>query len=996
MIFPALLATIETLVLGGTTDAVREAIRAAERSGGPDRVLLLAPRPYLGEDVAGTLELFGPAEIDLDDPVARAIWIGDEKPLTCAYTLTPASSAPHADSGNMLFDGRSDNVETESVQVSGPKGRIDFRLGGRRLVKSVELVVFGVNWKNTVKEVHLAYRDEKGQTPVVSLPRVLNYSGVQRHVYRVDLNREIDNLAVGFTTAEGQERVLLGEATIRVANDGNARRVPTPLEVKSALDELLNSRGIAYRTGVMVTGVVRDETGKVTGVTTASRQGERTFRAANVVDATRCGLVTLLAGGGTAGVSTDVTCSRVVISTTRPAAEGLTVEELPLTVPVWFQGTSSNKGTSSTAKAYRCSFKASVKELAMPVIAELEQRARDLTRTPGEVDSADELVMSPLRLERHNEGVTRPPRTVDYDVVVIGGGAAGAPAAIAAARAGAKTLVVDYMPRLGGVGVSGMIGYYWYGNVCGFTQEVDDGVRALGYGCWRMGKAEYWRSEVRKAGGDIWHESIGFDVERDGNAVKAVKVATPCGVYVVRAKTVIDATGAADLAAKAGAETEWISAKELTVQGAGMPTIHLGWRYANSDWGYVDDNDVTDAWLFGLRARRGGKGSWDVAQLLATRERRRMIGEYVVKPLDVYNERKFRDTIAQGRTDFDTHGPTVDNACLVGEFNGKRIFSLNIPFRALLPKGVENLAVIGIGASAHRDAMPFMRMQADVQNEGYAAGHAAAMATRGNVAIRNVDVRALQRHLVEKGIVPAEALTWEDSPPVTDGEIAAAVKMVGDGYKGANIVLSDPARALPLLREAYRAATGEKAKLCYAYVLGILGDATGVETLVAQALKPTGERLVVNTGNKSSFGRRLNEFPSQLVALGRTKSPRAVPAIKSEICRMKSSWDSQLARAIDLACEAMPSPEFAEDLAEVLLRPKMSGYAKRGMAAASPRGGFGAQEDESQVMRELHLARALWLCGDRDGLAKGILEAYARDPRGIFAAHARAVLETRR
>ena len=48
MLFPALLAAIETLVLGGTTDAVGEAMKAAERSGDPRRVLLLAPRPYLG------------------------------------------------------------------------------------------------------------------------------------------------------------------------------------------------------------------------------------------------------------------------------------------------------------------------------------------------------------------------------------------------------------------------------------------------------------------------------------------------------------------------------------------------------------------------------------------------------------------------------------------------------------------------------------------------------------------------------------------------------------------------------------------------------------------------------------------------------------------------------------------------------------------------------------------------------------------------------------
>lgn len=32
----------------------------------------------------------------------------------------------------------------------------------------------------------------------------------------------------------------------------------------------------------------------------------------------------------------------------------------------------------------------------------------------------------------------------------------------------------------------------------------------------------------------------------------------------------------------------------------------------------------------------------------------------------------------------------------------------------------------------------------------------------------------------------------------------------------------------------------------------------------------------------------------------------------------------------------------------------------------------------------------------KDGLAKGILEAYAKDPRGIFAKHAQAVLKMKR
>jgi hypothetical protein len=44
------------------------------------------------------------------------------------------------------------------------------------------------------------------------------------------------------------------------------------------------------------------------------------------------------------------------------------------------------------------------------------------------------------------------------------------------------------------------------------------------------------------------------------------------------------------------------------------------------------------------------------------------------------------------------------------------------------------------------------------------------------------------------------------------------------------------------------------------------------------------------------------------------------------------------------------------------------------------------------ALRELVLARALYRCGDCDGLGEEILRNYARDMRGHFVRHARAVL----
>jgi hypothetical protein len=93
---------------------------------------------------------------------------------------------------------------------------------------------------------------------------------------------------------------------------------------------------------------------------------------------------------------------------------------------------------------------------------------------------------------------------------------------------------------------------------------------------------------------------------------------------------------------------------------------------------------------------------------------------------------------------------------------------VNIPYRCLLPKGLEGILATGLGISMHRDAIPLVRMQACIQNQGYAAGLAAAMASRDGVPLRGIDIRALQRKLVEIGNLPEEVLQQQDSLPMSD------------------------------------------------------------------------------------------------------------------------------------------------------------------------------------------------------------------------------------
>ena len=74
-------------------------------------------------------------------------------------------------------------------------------------------------------------------------------------------------------------------------------------------------------------------------------------------------------------------------------------------------------------------------------------------------------------------------RYPDYDVAVIGGGMAGITAAIASARNGAKTIMIEKNGWLGGIGIVGATGLHSFFNIfndkfiCNPTQCINDNLR---------------------------------------------------------------------------------------------------------------------------------------------------------------------------------------------------------------------------------------------------------------------------------------------------------------------------------------------------------------------------------------------------------------------------------------------------------------------------------------------------------------------------------------
>jgi hypothetical protein len=168
-----------------------------------------------------------------------------------------------------------------------------------------------------------------------------------------------------------------------------------------------------------------------------------------------------------------------------------------------------------------------------------------------------------------------------YDVVVCGGGTSGIAAALAAARDGAKTLLIERVGQIGGqMCFSGPPGfsYAWLYNARG--ERIIGGIvwetyqRLLKEGHAMPEHHQKWRGAyqfslvdpdwwgllmydlLEEAGCELMLHTVVTDVIRKGSDIRGVICEHPGGQSMVLAKVVIDCTGEGEIAYRAGAETE--------------------------------------------------------------------------------------------------------------------------------------------------------------------------------------------------------------------------------------------------------------------------------------------------------------------------------------------------------------------------------------------------------------------------------------------------------
>ena len=177
-----------------------------------------------------------------------------------------------------------------------------------------------------------------------------------------------------------------------------------------------------------------------------------------------------------------------------------------------------------------------------------------------------------LRAAPEIHGVT-PRKTIQADVLVCGAGCAGTAAALAAARAGAKVLLVEKAPFAGGIITS--VGLPYFDGIAHITTKR---VVVRGIALELLSKSGVCAPDAKtvakhnptipntfefkllldrifqehKDNLTVLFNSFVCDVRSDGGRIQSVIVANKDGLVNVQAKTVIDCTGDADVAAWSG------------------------------------------------------------------------------------------------------------------------------------------------------------------------------------------------------------------------------------------------------------------------------------------------------------------------------------------------------------------------------------------------------------------------------------------------------------
>ncbi|MEW6299113.1 MAG: FAD-dependent oxidoreductase [Thermodesulfobacteriota bacterium] len=406
------------------------------------------------------------------------------------------------------------------------------------------------------------------------------------------------------------------------------------------------------------------------------------------------------------------------------------------------------------------------------------------------------------------------PVKAETEVLVIGGGAAGVAAAVAAARHGAEVLLVERLGYLGGLATGGLIillltlddgrGRQVIGGLC---QEVTERLAKRG-AAYFPAKAEWGSPEdalIRRdrRWGLVWGHgphrvrySVAYDPEElkfvlnhlvegskarlllhayacdalvEGERVTGVIFQSKSGRFAVLAKVVIDASGDGDVFASAGAAYEkeavlpWLWFCMGGVEDAAAAIEAGGWFFHT-----VGEGRVLFPWGATERvSRKIDATDPDDLTYAEVESRKRVMEEvdrlrrdmpgfarahvcHIADQLGITESRRLVGEYVLARDDIDT--PCEDVIAITGHWT-KYGALYYIPYRSLLPQEFSNLLVAGRCISVDHRVHHATKEIPPCMATGEAAGTAAALAVRAGREPKQLDVVGLQRRLEESGAI---------------------------------------------------------------------------------------------------------------------------------------------------------------------------------------------------------------------------------------------------
>lgn len=428
----------------------------------------------------------------------------------------------------------------------------------------------------------------------------------------------------------------------------------------------------------------------------------------------------------------------------------------------------------------------------------------------------------------------RTPIVAEADVVVLGGGPAGVAAATAAARHGARTLLIERYGFLGGMGTAAMVT-----NFCGLHALIGGEVRQIVHGIADdildrlkqldglntphvvLGKTAAQSYDVSAyklalddmvlgAGAAVRFHALAVGSVMARQRIRALLVETKSGRGAIAADQFIDCSGDADLAHWAGApydkggpggfmafptlmfklanvdtpraltegkprlgelmakaeadgaftfprrsviinpqhhEGQWrINATQITRAGRPLDATNA----EDFSFGEIEGRRQVQDYFKFLRAYVPGfEKSYllEIAPQIGVRETRRVRGAFQLDAEAILACRDFDDAVGVNGWPVEQH--------VLGDVEWRFIEGrgyAQVPFRVLLPQGVDNLMVAGRCASATQDGQASLRVSGPCFVMGQAAGTAAAMLLGGNTVPAEIDMARLAGTLRSDGV----------------------------------------------------------------------------------------------------------------------------------------------------------------------------------------------------------------------------------------------------